>query len=47
MLQKNKYAKHGGFHNRIFVKHIAHPAGSAAEHYCLANPEKYPEITTE
>lgn len=45
--QKNKTAKRGGFSGRKFVEIVEHPEGSDAERYCLANPDKYPEIITK
>lgn len=43
-LQKQKHEERGGFIQRFFVTHAEHPTGSYGEHYCLADPEKYPEI---
>jgi predicted house-cleaning noncanonical NTP pyrophosphatase (MazG superfamily) len=34
----------GGFAGRMFVSIAEHPVGSFGEKYCLASPEKYPEI---
>ena len=39
-----KLQEHGGFQGRKFVTTAEHPEGSYAESYCLADPEKYPEI---
>lgn len=43
-VQDKKRADRGGFANRIFVDYVEHPKGSFGESYCLASPEKYPEI---
>lgn len=43
-LQKKKFEKYGGFENKKFVTFIEHPKDSFEEKYCLANPDKYPEI---
>ena len=42
--QKKKREEKGGFANRVFVSLAEHPKDSPAERYCLADPEKYPEI---
>ncbi len=39
-----KYNDRGGFEGRRFVDTAEHPVGSFGEKYCLAAPEKYPEI---
>lgn len=44
MVQEKKRAERGGFLERKFVTIAEHPEGSFGEHYCLAQPEKYPEI---
>lgn len=42
--QEKKREERGGFENRNFVTIAEHPLGSFGEKYCLAAPEKYPEI---
>ena len=43
--QKNKkLQKKGGFHFRKYVTLAEHLPGSPGEKYCLADPEKYPEV---
>lgn len=42
--QCKKYEARGGFYERAFVTITEHPAGSYGEHYCRAQPEKYPEV---
>lgn len=42
--QKKKRTEKGSFAGRIFVSFAEHPKDSPAERYCLANPEKYPEV---
>lgn len=44
-IQLKKKKDRGGFEGRKFVTIAEHPAGSFGEKYCLADPEKYPEIT--
>ena len=39
-----KKTKRGGFAGGMFVESAEHPEGSFGEKYCLAEPEKYPEI---
>lgn len=43
-VQTKKRQERGGFSGRRFVDIAEHPAGSFGERYCLADPEKYPEI---
>jgi predicted house-cleaning noncanonical NTP pyrophosphatase (MazG superfamily) len=43
-IQEQKRAERGGFFERKFVSTVQHQPGSFGEKYCLANPEKYPEI---
>lgn len=43
-VQNKKRAERGGFALRMFVEYAEHPVGSFGETYCLASPEKYPEI---
>lgn len=43
-IQHEKQAKRGGFSGRKFVTIASHLEGSFGEKYCLADPEKYPEI---
>jgi len=42
--QQKKNEKRGGFQGRKFVTLLESPRGSFLESYCLADPEKYPEI---
>lgn len=42
--REEKHAERGGFEGRKFVTVAEHPVGSFGEEYCLADPEKYPEI---
>ncbi|MCA9508537.1 MAG: nucleoside triphosphate pyrophosphohydrolase [Myxococcales bacterium] len=42
--KNNKKSKRGGFSDRIYVESTLHPEGSFGEKYCLADPQKYPEI---
>lgn len=42
--QIEKRADRGGFDGRKFVTIAEHEVGSFGEQYCLAQPEKYPEI---
>ncbi|MCX5925436.1 MAG: nucleoside triphosphate pyrophosphohydrolase [Candidatus Dependentiae bacterium] len=44
-VQEKKRAERGGFFERQFVSIAQHEADSFGEKYCLASPEKYPEIT--
>ncbi|MBM3192999.1 MAG: hypothetical protein FJZ59_02050 [Chlamydiae bacterium] len=44
-IQLKKKAERGGFEGRKFVTIAEHLEGSFGEKYCLADPEKYPEIT--
>lgn len=44
-MQIKKREERGGFLGRRFVDIAEHPVGSFGEKYCLADPEKYPEIT--
>lgn len=43
-IQHKKKAERGGFEGRKFVTIAEHLEGSFGEKYCLADPEKYPEI---
>lgn len=42
--QIKKRNEKGGFSERMFVDVAHHPVGGFGEAYCLASPEKYPEI---
>lgn len=42
--QEQKRNERGGFTGRTYVTVAEHPVGSFGEKYCLADPEKYPEI---
>lgn len=44
LAQTRKRESRGGFMGRKFVEVAEHPIGSFGEKYCLADPEKYPEI---
>lgn len=43
-VQLKKRDERGGFYKRIYVERAHHPVGGFGEAYCLADPEKYPEI---
>ena len=43
-VQEKKRVEKGGFMQRTYVTVARHPVGSYSESYCLAQPEKYPEI---
>lgn len=43
-VQHKKYQERGGFNGRKFVTIAEHPVDSFGEKYCLADPEKYPEV---
>lgn len=45
--QKEKKEKRGGFSGRRFVTVAQHQTDSFGEKYCLADPQKYPEIVSE
>jgi predicted house-cleaning noncanonical NTP pyrophosphatase (MazG superfamily) len=45
-IKDKKYQIRGGFEGRRFIITAEHPEGSAAEKYCSANSDKYPEITS-
>lgn len=45
--RKEKRAKKGGFEERIYLHYAEAPEGSWMYNYCLAHPEKYPEIIEE
>lgn len=45
--QTKKYDERGGFFDRKYIEATAYPEGSYWEQYCLAHPEKYPEITNK
>lgn len=42
--KQKKYLERGGFYNRKFVTFAEHCPNSFGEKYCLAQPEKYPEV---
>ena len=42
--KEKKYLVRGGFNDRVFVSIAEYPTNSFGEAYCLADPEKYPEI---
>ena len=43
-VQAKKRDNYGGFYNRTYVTNAEHPVGSYGEQYCLAQPNKYPEV---
>lgn len=43
-VQHKKFDERGGFKGRKFVTIAEHAVDSFGEKYCLADPEKYPEI---
>ena len=43
-IQEQKYQERGGFKDHIFISTAEHQVGSFGEQYCLADPEKYPEV---
>lgn len=43
-IQQKKQEERGGFSGRKFVTTASHLEDSFGEKYCLADPEKYPEI---
>ena len=45
-IQFLKREERGGFEGRKFVTIAEHVEGGFGEKYCLADPEKYPEITS-
>ncbi len=45
--QAKKYAERGNFDKRMFVEKTEHRDGSYGASYCLAQPEKYLEITSD
>ena len=46
-IQAKKREERGGFEGRNFVTIAEHAVGSFGEKYCLAQPEKYPELIEE
>lgn len=45
--QKKKRKEKGSYDNRIFLTFAEHPKDSPQERYCLADPEKYPEVKNQ
>ncbi len=45
--QEQKRDERGGFMGRAYITVADHPEGSFGVEYCLAAPEKYPEIAFE
>ena len=43
-VQTAKREERGGFYERLFVTVAEHKVGGPGEKYCLADPEKYPEV---
>jgi predicted house-cleaning noncanonical NTP pyrophosphatase (MazG superfamily) len=46
-IKDEKFEDLGGYSKSQLITHVEHPAGSAAEKYCLENPEQYPEMEDE
>lgn len=46
-MQLKKRQERGGFEGRKFVTIAEHLEGSFGEKYCLADPQKYPEINKD
>jgi len=44
LAQEKKRNEKGGYLQRIFLTFAEHPKDSPQERYCLANPDKYPEV---
>lgn len=44
MAKEGKRNDRGSFASRQYVTFAEHPIGSDSERYCLASPDKYPEI---
>lgn len=42
--QEKKRNEKGGYEDRIFLSFAEHPKDSPQERYCLADPDKYPEV---
>jgi predicted house-cleaning noncanonical NTP pyrophosphatase (MazG superfamily) len=42
--QEKKRKEKGGYQERIFLSFAEHPKDSPQERYCLADPDKYPEV---
>jgi predicted house-cleaning noncanonical NTP pyrophosphatase (MazG superfamily) len=42
--QAKKHSEKGGYQERIFLTFAEHPKDSPQERYCLADPDKYPEV---
>ncbi len=45
--KQKKRKEKGGFDGKRFITVAEHPVGSPMEKYCLANPDKYPEIKNQ
>jgi len=45
-IKEKKYQIRGGFEGKRFIISAEHSEGSETAKYCLANPDKYPEITS-
>ncbi len=46
-IQEKKYQERGSFKDHIFISTADHVVDSFGEKYCLADPEKYPEIKND
>ena len=44
LAQEKKRLEKGGYQQRIFLSFAEHPKDSPQERYCLADPDKYPEV---
>jgi predicted house-cleaning noncanonical NTP pyrophosphatase (MazG superfamily) len=44
LAQQKKRGERGGFDGRKYVTIADHPDGSFGTQYCLASPDKYPEV---
>jgi predicted house-cleaning noncanonical NTP pyrophosphatase (MazG superfamily) len=45
--QEQKRAKHGSFSKRFYIEHVELSDGNQWINHYLANPDRYPELTTE
>lgn len=43
-IQEQKRNEKGGYQEQMFVTFAEHPKDSPQERYCLADPDKYPEV---
>ncbi len=47
LAQEKKRNERGGYQERIFLTFAEHPKDSPQERYCLADPDKYPEVKNQ